>query len=79
MLNQIACVKTGPHTDASAIRVLDLSRPDGRILASSRAAVQVPILGYTARPPWANATGSEVIGYMLFGGRNSSLLYQVAW
>lgn len=45
-------VQTGPRTYASAIRVLDLSRPDGGILASSRAAVQVPMTGYTARPPF---------------------------
>ena len=144
-------VQTGPHTDAPAIRVLDLSRPDGDIQATSRAAVQVPISGFGARVPfgcdllfrgnmvitgngksfvcggsgassaklpklyclkqpawnivafagfsltgkkppgrvlsgyrtgcagynvtgyavWANATGSAVIGYMLFGGRNS--------
>jgi hypothetical protein len=144
-------VQTGPRKYAPVIRLLDLSRPDGDILASSRAAVQVPFGGFGARAPfgcndifrgdivitgngksfvcggsgassaklpklyclkhptwnivgfagysltgkkppgrvlsgyrtgcagynvtgyalWANATGSEVIGYLFFGGRNS--------
>jgi hypothetical protein len=45
-------VQTGPHTYADAIRVLDLSRPDGGIQASSRTAVQVPTAGFSARPPF---------------------------
>ncbi len=144
-------VQTGPRKYAPVIRVLDLSRPDGGIVASTRAAVQVPfdnfgarapfgcndifredivvtgngksfvcggsgassaklpklyclkhptwnIVGFTGfsltgqKPPgrvlsgyrtgcsgynvtgyavWANATGSEVIGYLFFGGRDS--------
>jgi hypothetical protein len=45
-------VQTGLRTSALAIRVLDLSRPDGGIEASSRAAVQVPFSDYGARPPF---------------------------
>jgi hypothetical protein len=44
--------QTGPRSYALVIRMLDLSRPDGGILASSRVAVQVPFSAYGERAPF---------------------------
>ncbi len=41
-----------PRKFIAGVWVLAVSRPDGRIIASSRLAVQVPAVGYTARAPF---------------------------